>query len=157
MKKNLLAAAFAAVIAGPQSASADSPEAACRAYADFAWKQQRANRDRKCGYHGSRWSFDTKHHYNWCLSATMSQRRAEQDARKNALKSCAPDWCETYAKRALKQQFENQTLGCGFGGDRWSINYEHHYNWCKRNRDGAGREWQARNVAMNRCKAERGR
>lgn len=141
----------------PTIAEAESSEADCRAYADFAWKQQRANYDRKCGFTGLRWSFNTKDHLNWCLSATAAQRASEQRARADALRKCPLHWCERYSNRAVGQSGQNEHLKCGFGGPRWSGDYETHYQWCKRaTRENSGNEWQARNVAINRCKAEKG-
>jgi hypothetical protein len=89
---------------------------------------------------------------------TKAQRDSEAQARIVALRGCRPvHWCETYSSRALFQAGENRKLGCGFGGARWSEDYEGHYEWCKRaTREASGNEWQARNVAMNRCKAEKG-
>jgi hypothetical protein len=38
--------------------------------------------------------------------------------------------CDAYAAKAVEQQQENQTLGCGFAGPAWSTDGQGHRNWC---------------------------
>jgi hypothetical protein len=38
--------------------------------------------------------------------------------------------CDAYAAKAVQQQKENQSLGCGFSGGAWSTDYQGHRNWC---------------------------
>lgn len=38
--------------------------------------------------------------------------------------------CGAYAVLAVTAQRINQRAGCGFGGNRWSLDYDNHYNWC---------------------------
>jgi len=42
-----------------------------------------------------------------------------------------PD-CDTYAKTAIQQNGANRSQNCGFGtrDNRWSDNYDDHYDWC---------------------------
>ncbi len=39
--------------------------------------------------------------------------------------------CAAYASAAVAQYEHAKALGCGFGGGRWSANYNGHFNWCK--------------------------
>lgn len=38
--------------------------------------------------------------------------------------------CAAYALLAVTAQRINQRAGCGLGGNRWSLDYDSHYNWC---------------------------
>ena len=150
-------AALAAADAAAQTEPlASTRNAACDEYVRVAVRQQHFNHWRRCGFGGARWSFKSDDHYNWCLSATATQRATENRARETALARCPKSWCELYADRAALQGKENEDLRCGFAGPRWSRNWDHHYNWCfDARRETSGREWQERNVAMNRCRREK--
>src|SRR5262245_53483535 len=73
--------------------------------------------------------------------------------------SASPSWtqgsvegCHLYAGVAISQV--QLATGCpGIGGDRWSANYDDHFNWC---RDLSTREWRnheysARQTALIGC------
>jgi hypothetical protein len=38
--------------------------------------------------------------------------------------------CDAYAAKAVEQQQENRTIGCGFAGPAWSTDGQGHRNWC---------------------------
>ena len=38
--------------------------------------------------------------------------------------------CDRYADTAILQQLENIRKSCGVDGPAWSLDREHHYNWC---------------------------
>ncbi len=39
--------------------------------------------------------------------------------------------CREYAEQAVISASQNRQWGCGFGGRRWSFNYEEHLDWCR--------------------------
>lgn len=60
--------------------------------------------------------------------------------------------CRDYANRAISQQRNNQSRGCGFAGVRWHLDYNKHYNGCMR----SGAQWSVRETnlrqnALNTC------
>lgn len=60
--------------------------------------------------------------------------------------------CRDYANRAISQQRDNQSRGCGFAGVRWHLDYNKHYNGCMR----SGAQWSVRETnlrqnALNTC------
>ncbi len=63
--------------------------------------------------------------------------------------------CRDYASRAIAQNNENRSLGCGLTGSRWGFSYEAYYNFCAGNPDAA---WQsarsARDREIEQCKTE---
>ncbi len=63
--------------------------------------------------------------------------------------------CRDYASRAIAQNNENRSLGCGLTGSRWGFSYEAYYNFCAGNPDPA---WQsarsARDRELEQCKTE---
>ncbi|MEZ5810994.1 MAG: hypothetical protein R3D45_06205 [Rhizobiaceae bacterium] len=42
----------------------------------------------------------------------------------------SPGACASYAAKAVQQFQRNLSLGCGFGGPRWSGDYAAHFAWC---------------------------
>ena len=42
----------------------------------------------------------------------------------------SPGACAGYAAAAVEQFNRNLSLGCGFGGPRWSADYGGHFAWC---------------------------
>lgn len=76
----------------------------------------------------------------------------------------ADDRCGHYSRRARIQQDENQRLGCGYSGPRWTGDHRSHYEWCKKvpqsqaDRETAERERmlsqcrQRKNAGDNRCR-----
>ena len=139
--------------------TACSSPSRCDAYANRAVRQMYIAADRGCAVSGPKFSYDWHDHFNWCQSHQPWQTEIEDRARAHDLAQCTKAWCETYADRARMQALENQTLGCGFSGVRWTADWDVHHRWCLaskgKNPDGPGREWQARNDEMNRCKAEK--
>jgi hypothetical protein len=158
-RAHVVIAACLAIAMEPTIARTQSPTAHCDAYANRAVRQMYIAADRACGVSGLKFSFNWYDHFNWCQSTQPWQHDIEERARAHELAQCAKAWCETYADRALMQAIENRTLGCGFSGARWAEDWDGHHRWCLaskgRNPDGPGREWQARNDEMNRCKAEK--
>lgn len=61
--------------------------------------------------------------------------------------------CQDYASRAIAQNNENRSLGCGLTGSRWGFSYQAYYNFCAGNPDSA---WQsarsARDRELEQCK-----
>lgn len=41
------------------------------------------------------------------------------------------DACAGYAARAVDQQNENHARKCGFSGERWSTDWQAHFDWCR--------------------------
>jgi len=39
--------------------------------------------------------------------------------------------CDAYAGKALAQQEQNVSLGCGFSGGAWSADFNAHFSWCQ--------------------------
>lgn len=115
----------------------------CSAYAHQAVGQNEDNLRRGCGYSGARWQSNYDNHYNWCMvdGWMMDGTTHESRARAEDLSKCKPkenkvEFCNSYARNAVRQNTENQQRACGFGGDRWQSNFDAHYNWCQ----GAGKE-----------------
>ena len=66
--------------------------------------------------------------------------------------------CQAYAQAAINQQQQNTNTKCGYGGPAWSLNYNAHLNWCKRNNVRMAdltREDRARRNALNLCKLKK--
>ena len=62
--------------------------------------------------------------------------------------------CGAYAVLAVTAQRINQRAGCGFGGNRWSLDYDNHYNWCMDSNVSAQdlrSESSIRSNALNGC------
>jgi hypothetical protein len=55
--------------------------------------------------------------------------------------------CRDYANRALAQNAENRSLGCGLSGSRWGFGYDAYFNYCAGNPDS---EWQSARSARDR-------
>ncbi len=41
-----------------------------------------------------------------------------------------PGFCSEYSARAVAMAGENLARGCGYGGARWTVDYNAHYGWC---------------------------
>jgi hypothetical protein len=65
----------------------------CQGYARTAISQaHQAERRPRCNYllsQGTRWSFDYRAHYDWCLGAGPGQANGERQARWAALNRCS--------------------------------------------------------------------
>ncbi len=42
----------------------------------------------------------------------------------------SPQYCNEYSNQAMIAAAQNMSHGCGFGGPRWGLDYQVHYNWC---------------------------
>lgn len=61
-------------------------------------------------------------------------------------------WAVEYAETALRQVREARRQGCGFTGNRWSMNYRNHYEWALRTERRKGLiEIDRRNEALGSC------
>ena len=65
------------------------------------------------------------------------------------------DGCDTYGKRALTQQKENESNKCGLSGSEWSSDLKAHMSWCA---GVSPQEWQSmlqkRKQALAECKSK---
>lgn len=109
----------------------------CRVYAEAAVRQNRANRRRRCGFTGARWSFNEVRHFRWCVSASPAARRRELDRRAAALDRCR--------RRGRACTTEYRPV-CGVRDGRRRT----YSNACVARREGA------RIVARGRCRREPG-
>lgn len=64
-----------------------------------------------------------------------------------------PGYCRNYANTAVAQNRQNQQYGCGYGGNRWTANFQGHYQWCIGNPGSAASEEAARNQQLASCRA----
>lgn len=105
-----------------------------------------------CNLQGPEWHGDSERHKQWCLSVTKKEADTLIESRANTLNTCGKSWCDTYAKRAVEQNEQNIRNQCGFKGQRWSSNYENHYNWCRNTSKGAAdSEIQKRDNDLKNC------
>lgn len=132
----------------------------CDAYAGAAVAQNQQNESFKCGFSGSAWSGDFNAHRQWCLAPAtkMQNLTAEDNARKQALAQCAEKpmldqaACQVFAKKAMIAADAAAKRGCGFGGNRWLVDYGAHFNWCLSASQGArDQEDQARTNQLQGC------
>ena len=135
----------------------ESGKVRCRIYAETAISQQKENLRRRCRFSGKQWSTDFRHHYQWCMKVPKAKVDAETRARAEALKhKCAPahnadkkQRCRIYAETAVSQQEENARRKCRFKGNEWSLDFNHHYQWClKVPKAKADAETRARTEAL---------
>lgn len=124
----------------------------CDRYARAAVDAHARNQSNACGYTGDAWSPDFLNHRAWCQSVPQANADAETRLRADALAKCAS--CDGYARDAVAAHERNGSLGCGFGGDRWSQNFAGHRAWCI----GAAQsqidaERAARNTLLQQCVA----
>ncbi|MEO1000383.1 MAG: hypothetical protein AAFW69_07235 [Pseudomonadota bacterium] len=132
--RGVLAALFV-LCAGP-AAAADP--VFCGYYAKTAVAQVQASGLSGCGFAGPRWLPQEAAHYAWCLTAPQPAASAEELARAGQLQGCTGQaWphgshrrCNVYAHVAAGQVQANQQAGCGFGGARWTTDFNAHYSWC---------------------------
>lgn len=116
------------------------PEDRCDAYARVAVWQDKENTRRECGLRGRLWNSNYDKHFQWCRRVSPSEAEAANSARNKALQKCprpgkkvieeTADRCETYAKRAVRQNEENVQRNCGYTGGSWHSDYDAHYRWC---------------------------
>ena len=136
--------------------------ATCRNYARNAVNHNNLNRQRRCGYSGSRWQSNYRNHYSWCLRAPQFRRTQEHNARARDLNRCGARGnkaaiCRNYANAAWNAQRSNVNRRCGYRGTRWQFSRANHYNWCMRAPAfRRNQETNARNAALNRCRGAGG-
>ena len=62
------------------------------------------------------------------------------------------DRCAVYGRRAVEQYQRNQTLSCGYAGNRWSSDASHHSTWCNgASASEADQETIARDALLRQC------
>lgn len=62
------------------------------------------------------------------------------------------DRCKIYAEMAVQQNQSNIDWGCGYTGNRWSSNYQAHYEWCMNvPKSAADFETAERERLLNEC------
>jgi len=152
------------VLGGQASAN---PNLNCAVYASEAIKEITQAEATGCGYGGNAWRNDYQFHFNWCQSAgvTINDLGREDQARLAALATCKQQHnaalqnpmgngaCDFYAKNMVGLAITNATRACGFGGGRFDVNYQAHFNWCKNgaSRDQLRSELKAASQAIGQC------
>lgn len=132
----------------------------CDAYAGGAVAHHQQNEIFKCGFSGPAWSGDFNAHRQWCLKSatTVQDVTAEDNARKQALGQCAERprleqaACLVFAKTSMISVDSAAKHGCGFGGNRWLVDYGTHFNWClSQSEEARDQEQQARTLQLQGC------
>lgn len=134
----------------------------CRNFADQSIQQVNQARVSNCGFGGERWSASRLRQARLC--ARIGPRAATQmlNTRNRQIENCrvaarrfdgpVPLHCRDYARSAVQQAREARRLDCGFGGLRWSRNYDRHLRWCSEtSRSKARLEYRRRERMLNRC------
>jgi len=71
------------------------------------------------------------------------------------LHAADPQFCDTYAKTAVKQQIGNVAQSCAEKGSLWSPSYVTHSAWCaKATKDTALKQTEIRSNALGSCGAD---
>jgi len=118
-------------LAGPRPAQAASP-GFCETYADHAISEQSANGSLRCNFIGPRWNSDRMPHLTWCLLAKQETGESEALGRLHDLGNCSlAGACDQYAKTAIADNNTQNSLGCHFGGPRWTSTFDGHASWCR--------------------------
>jgi hypothetical protein len=66
-----------------------------------------------------------------------------------------PQFCASYASKALKAEAVNLDDGCGLYGARWSFDFAGHYSWCLGVTKGqANSETWARKASIIDCEGD---
>ncbi len=67
-------------------------------------------------------------------------------------------FCQRYSNTAISKQRQNLSRRCGFGGGRWQLNYNNHYNWCLQvSSASANSETNARSAQLQQCRPAQNR
>ena len=147
----------------PNDIIADNPRPArfCRNFADQSVRQARQARRYRCGFGGERWSRSRIRQARLCrrigtrAATQLLNRRARQIANCRAAgRGGGPGRaaCRDYARTAVSQAREARRLDCGYGGRRWSRNYQRHLRWCNASsRSQVRREFRARERLLDQC------
>ena len=65
------------------------------------------------------------------------------------------EFCEDYARDAVRQAEANERRNCGFEGRRWSDNRAAHFSWCLLFPRQAEKEGEARKDELEECRDNR--
>jgi len=149
----------------PEDLAADSSRSGrfCRNFADQSIRQVHQARLSNCGFGGEHWSGSRVHQARLCarigpraatqLLATRNRQIENCGASAGPVDSAVPSHCRDFARSAVQQAREARRLDCGFGGLRWSRNYERHLRWCSEtSRHQARLEYRRRERMLNRCR-----
>ncbi len=108
----------------------------CADYAEKALDQQDKNLAERCGFRGTRWQANYRHHYRWCMDSSRRSAERETQARDDELRSCTDDrrvrdrGCERYASTAMDILQQARENNCGKSSRGWGEEYERVYEWC---------------------------
>ena len=137
------------------------PARFCRNFADQSVRQARQARRYRCGFGGERWSRSRVRQARLCrrigtrAATQLLNRRARQIANCRAVgRGGGPGRaaCRDYARTAVSQAREARRLDCGYGGRRWSRNYQRHLRWCNASsRREVRREFRIRERLLDQC------
>ena len=163
-------AARAEAEAARKAAEAEK-RAFCEAYAEAALAAKARNADLGCGFSGGRWNASRAGYFNWCMKNPRRRAEANTAVRRRMIARCreriargepprgpAPggddlESCRQYAAISARQAQDARALGCGYGGGRWSLSPERHFEWCRTASLTARRaQIAARRAALSRCR-----
>jgi len=104
----------------------------CKTYSDKALAQVKRAARMGCGFTGRRWNDDRRSHVRFCMEQSKDARRAEIDGRERGIARCEArsSQCTRYVAVALRQSRQADEEGCGFSGDRWSLERSVHRRFC---------------------------
>lgn len=134
----------------------------CRNFAGQSIRQARQARRLRCGFGGERWSRSRVRQAKLCsrigprAATELLNRRSRQikNCRATAERDEGPSRsrCRDYARSAVSQAREARRLDCGYGGGRWSRNYQKHLRWCSKvSRRKSSQEYRRRERLLDRC------
>ena len=147
----------------PDDVIADDSRSArfCRNFAGQSIRQARQARRYRCGFAGERWSRSRVRQARLCrrigarAATQLLNTRARQIANCRAAgRDGGPGRaaCREYARTAVSQAREARRLDCGYGGRRWSRNYQRHLRWCSStSRRQVRREFRIRERLLEQC------
>jgi hypothetical protein len=136
----------------------------CPRYVQNAMAAVGENKRLSCRYTGDQWSDNPNDHSNWCnglADADLDAIGWETAAREQAIQACIKNnekkqlACLPYWRKATAAVQTNTRRNCGFTGDRWSTDPDHHMNWCvglaPADRHYMASETAAREQAIKNC------
>jgi len=132
----------------------------CAGYAKRAIEQLNEAKAAHCpDLTGPVWSPDYKAHLQWCLGVSADLAKVGTKQRDDLLDACRGvsnmrgQQCAEYARNATEQQRLNVAMHCGFGGARWTPDWQAHYNWCMHgaNNQYTRGENDARDNELSKC------
>ncbi len=135
----------------------------CELYSEGAISQALRNERQRCGFRGVSWSKYSDDHFDFCMSASDGDRRAEETKRDRDLKQCerkvvVDEECDIFAKRAVKANDVAEDKDCRLtDSDLWSSNYKQHYQFClESNYEERQSQQQLRRRQLRQCGFTRG-